>query len=229
MEKNCSQAWTQSPLGRRVLRAEQQILQQFLADRWVESALWLNESAITPLPEQIVSCVKRATPTKTSCTDCVMQSDTLPFTHDVFDVVCLQHMLETADCPLTAVTEGHRVCAPDGLLILLTYNRCSLWQMARAKLGKRFCGWQVRKFLQPLSGEIVFHQTIFYRPYCQRESWLDRLKPLEWIGRVLWPAFGAVNVTIFKKHVVPLNTLHTAFVAPKLVLDNGILKYTQST
>lgn len=57
----------------------------------------------------------------------VGQGYELPFVNESFDVILLPHILEIADKPFAVLKEAYRVLTVHGTLLIIGFNRLSLW------------------------------------------------------------------------------------------------------
>src|SRR5690554_1842163 len=143
------QAWFASPLGRILAQTEKRLLEQHL-DRFAgwnllqvgafgsdggilkanTSRQWLLSSEAAPDAH------------------CVAEPERLPFQADTMDLVVLVHSLEFSDNPHRVLREAERVLAPNGHILILTFNAVSLWGLAHVMpwIKRRGAPWNGEYF-----------------------------------------------------------------------------------
>lgn len=229
-------SWHKTPFAQAVLATEKQHVAQCCQRQAVDHALWLSQWPHDSLPKSMIGKTIRCDVASATQGDCVTDLAALPFVHDHFDLVCLQHVLEYAECSHALLSEAHRVLKPGGLLCVLTFNPLSLMNVTHSWFHRKQMPWSgqfytlfsLKRQLRSLSGSLVSAKTAFYRPYCQ-SSCLRRLTCLEWMGELLWPAFGAVNIVVFRKEVIPLSALRLGNRVQRLNLDKRLIEPTSRT
>ncbi len=138
--------------------------------------------------------------------------DELPFLPDSFAVILLPHVLEFVTKPDAVLQQIYPLLTPEGRVIVVGFNPCSLWGIAKWFKHHKTLPWRgqfISKLWlcnvlkkQGLAVEKV--STVFFRPPVTRKQWLQRLLPLEAMGRLLWSDCGAVYIIIAKKIVASL-------------------------
>ena len=133
----------------------------------------------------------------------------LPLESDSVDVVVLPHVLEFETRAPQALREAARVLVPEGHLIVCGFNPWSLvglWRLAGQYSGSapwngRFLAQsRLRDWLELVGLEMTSTDALFFRPPLGTAAGLDRLLPLERIGRSLWPPLcGAFVVSARKR------------------------------
>ncbi|HVV67868.1 MAG TPA: methyltransferase domain-containing protein [Gammaproteobacteria bacterium] len=135
-----------------------------------------------------------------------------PFLPESIDVILLPHVLEFVPKPEQVLQQSQLSLTPDGHLIILGFNPCSLWGLmkcwGRRKTlpwrGRFNTLWRMRHSLAHQGFEVEEVRTLFFRPPLSSKRWLRRLLALEVIGRLLWSNCGAVYLIVAKKRLVPL-------------------------
>lgn len=136
----------------------------------------------------------------------------IPFLPNRFEVVLLPHVLEFVKNPERVLQQSYTVLAPEGHLVILGFNPCSLWGIVKCFKQRKILPWRgqfhsvfkMRHWLLQQEFEIEQITSLCFRPPVTRKSWLHRWLALEAIGRLLWANCGAVHMIIAKKRVTPL-------------------------
>lgn len=146
----------------------------------------------------------------------------LPMEADSVDVVLLPHVLEFEPHAHEALREAARVLVPEGHLFICTLNPVSLMGLGRAWprrarrapwTGRFLSQGRVRDWLKLVGLELGVVRGVFFRPPLGNERVMQRLAPMESIGRHLWPALAGAFVIGARKRVSRATTLR-----PKLTL-----------
>ena len=131
--------------------------------------------------------------------------ESLPFANESVDVVVLIHQLEFADRPHQMMREAVRVLAPEGHLLILSFNPYSLWGLRRLLAFKhgqppwsgcylsalRLSDWMLVLGLTPRRSDAL---ALFPRQRVRPMSYNQTLGPiLRWVG--------GVNLVIGQKRV----------------------------
>ncbi|MDH3451513.1 MAG: class I SAM-dependent methyltransferase [Gammaproteobacteria bacterium] len=142
----------------------------------------------------------------------VAQSSALPFCGRSLDTVVLMHTLELSGDPYQVLREVDRVLADDGYLIVIGFNRRSLWGTLRGILSWRdkapwntrfYSTNRVQDWLSVLGFRTLRRESVFYQPPVQQAGVLRRLEFLNSL-RYVFPHSGAVYILKARKHTVPL-------------------------
>lgn len=231
------QNWFETPLGRLLAAVERQALDHHL-DRWAgatllqiggfgdgQRVLRANTSR-----QWLVGCSAE------SKVDCVLRPEQLPFQSNTMDIVVLVHSLEFSDNPHRVLREAERVLAPEGYLLVLSFNLLSLWGCAHAlpALQRRGAPWngeyftsrRVRDWLTLLDLTTISVEHLFYRPPINRSRLQQRLLPMEnWAARVV-PWFGGVHLTVAQKHVAGMTPLRPVLWRRRRLVAGGLAQPT---
>jgi SAM-dependent methyltransferase len=225
------QSWFETPLGRLLADVERRALDRHL-DRW---------AGVTLLQIGGFGGGRRVLRANTSRqwlvgadgrVDCMLRPEQLPFQSDSMDMVVLVHSLEFSDNPHRVLREAERVLAPEGHLLVLTFNLISLWGLAHAvpALQRRGAPWngqyftsrRVRDWLTLLDLETICVEHHFYRPPLNRQRLQERLTSVDRWGPRLAPWFGGVHLTVAQKHIVGVTPLRPAWRPPRRLVAGGI-------
>lgn len=124
-------------------------------------------------------------------------SECLPIQSESIDIVVMMHQLEFARNPMDALQEVHRVLRPNGQLIVMGFNKWSLWNGFRAH-EKYYSVRRIKRCLLALDFEIKSHQTLCFWP----PSLL-----LETLGQFFLPYAGSVYLLVAKKNIPGMTPL----------------------
>lgn len=141
--------------------------------------------------------------------------DALPILPGSVDAVVLAHLLEFAESPFELLKETHRILAPEGQLILLTFNPWSLWGLSRLMRSKRGFPWsgqfystiQIKRWLHNLGYSIVLSKTLCFRPVLHEAHQCERWSFMETLGSYCFPGFGAVSLFVVQKQEVGMTPI----------------------
>lgn len=148
--------------------------------------------------------------------DVIAAADALPFDADCVDVLVLMHTLEFAAEPHRVLREAERVLIPEGRLIVVAFNRWSLYGLWSVILRSRdkapWCGrfyptMQLKDWLSLLGFVTDRCDFLGFRPPVQRARLLQRLSPMERVGRRVLPFLGGACLLIARKQVSTLTPL----------------------
>lgn len=125
------------------------------------------------------------------------QSDCLPIQSETMDIVLLVHQLETAKNAMDILSESYRVLRSNGQLIILGFNRWSLYHFLHHQ--KNFHSMtKIKRQLRQLNFEIKWHHTFYF---CAPFIFLETL------GQLLLPYAGAAFVIVATKNTVGVTPL----------------------
>lgn len=223
------QDWFQTPLGQLLAQSERELLDRHLDCRAGAHLLQIGGfGAGQKVLRANTSRQWLVDAPDNGPVDCLLNPEHLPFQSDSMDIVILVHSLEFSDNPHRVLREADRVLAPEGYLLVLSFNLFSLWGLAHALPGvaRRGAPWsgqyfssrRIRDWLKLLDMEIHAVEHAYFRPPVNKARLQERLAGAErWGGRIM-PWFGAVHLTVAQKHVVGLTRLRPVWrVQPKLI------------
>lgn len=142
--------------------------------------------------------------------------DSLPILSDGVDLVVLPHTLEFDPDPHEVLREAERILIPEGHLIIIGFNRASLWGICQLALSWNksppWCGQfiglpRIKDWLALLGFSVKQTEIFFYRPPFKRVGLLNKLRFMERLGTRFGAMFGAGYVLLAKKKVVTLTPL----------------------
>ena len=219
--------WFEQPLGRELLKLEQQAYASYVHLITGERALFLGCSPSSLHFDNFLS--------KTIylyLQDVIDPNQTLlrgnpyelPFASNSIDFICLSHVLEAMLYPQQCLNELSRVLTPQGHLLVLSFNPWSWWGLWRlfrksrnqAPWNGRFLGTTyLHSLLREADCDIVSRQRIFYRPPLAKLDWLQRMAFLEQLRFKCWPA--GVNLMLARKRVSALTPIRPFWGKRKIV------------
>ncbi len=151
----------------------------------------------------------------------------LPLESDSVDVLLLPHVLEFEPHPHEALREAARVLVPEGYLFVCALNPWSLlglWRVLRRRGGHapwhgRFLAQgRLRDWLKLVGFELLSVDGLFFRPPLRNARLLERLTPMEALGRQLFPPLSGAFVLGARKRVARATPIRPRFAyRPRLV------------
>lgn len=232
--------WFSSPLGKHVLAAELEQLEEILpnlfgyhilqygyhSDADYLAASRIVNKTVLFLDETEINTAMNAV--RTSAED-------LPIAADSIDVVVLPHILEYSKDPHKLLREMERVLIDDGYVVIIGINQFSLWGLWHLFL----CWWdempwsgrlismpRIKDWLSLLNFEVEKSNCFFFSPPIRNPKILQKFKPLERLGRYCWPIFGGLYVIVAKKRVIPLNPIEMQWSDKRHMIASGVAEPT---
>ncbi len=217
--------WYGSPLGRRVYRTEQEILDQVLPNLFGFHLLQVGR----PVDEDLLRAsrighrfiLEGAVP-RIRRNDRIEEGlfvgefDAQPVADDCIDVLLLPHTLEFASQPHELLREAERVLIPEGHVVILGFNPWSLFGVRRLLTGWRdtspWCGHfystlRLKDWLALLGFDTVLIKHYFFRPPFHHDAIMQRLAAMERWGERFWPPLGGGYLMVAKKRVATLTPI----------------------
>jgi SAM-dependent methyltransferase len=224
------EAWSQTPLGKKLLAEEQAWLDATLQDVFGYQAAQIAPGALDALRDNRMSCRSRmvwpagehassppsgvgddAALTQQSCF--VGSIDGLPFQTESLDLLVLAHGLEVAQDPHQLLREAHRVLIPEGRLVVTGFNPWSPWALRKACRSVNLFppaghDWislpRLKDWLKLLNFDLGAGGASAYGAYTppfDSDAWLCRLRWMDPAGRRWWPMAGGVYFLMAVKRV----------------------------
>ncbi len=225
--------WLLSPVGAYLLDWEQRHLDQAVVDLFGFHALQLGLPELVALAANRmphrwlavesapVSGKRREGETRAPALPSLLCNfDALPFESASLDLVVLPHTLELASDPHLTLREVERVLVPEGRVLIVGFNRASLWGVRqrlgrlrrRLEFGRKsdlflpaagdFIGYRrLRDWLRLLGFEVEAGRFGCYIPPVRSAKWLARFAWMERAGDRWWPVFGALYYVVAVKRV----------------------------
>lgn len=228
--------WFQTPLGRRLLQAEADILQHILPHLFGYHLLQVGGTGYEILLESsriIHRCILYPLIGNRQKSYSYVQAslDSLPFAQDSIDVVVLPHTLEFEDHPHEILREVERVIIPEGHLVILGFNPLSLWGLSHWFLAYRksapWCGnfltvLRLKDWLVLLGFELIEQHAFFFALPFSKDPLKNYTAPLEKVGSKWTKNLGAVYVLVAKKRVITLTPIKPKWQPAKTLLPEVI-------
>ncbi len=156
--------------------------------------------------------------------------DHLPIESNTVNLVLVAYALEFTDNPQQLLKESYRILRPGGQLIVLGFNRWSLWTLARLFQDKHdypWSGqfqtiWRVKQWLNQIGYGVISNKSFcFVGPHKKRpsESWLQLS---EILGQVLIPKRAAIYLVNAQKKVAGTTPLATIWRPKKYIRPKPI-------
>ena len=227
------QQWLQTPLGRYLLAAEQDLLDRWVSDVFGYRSLQLGLPSLCGLqanrmPSRWVmdeSCVFSEWPIKLE-TQCETgkgvvgfpnlnlwgEFHALPFPRQSIDLLILPHTLEISTDPRAVLREMDRILMPEGRVIFLGFHRWSLWGLAcrRWPNSQRIAYTRLMDWLALLNFEVERSQFMAYCPPIQSQRWLRRFAWLDNWGYRCMPRLGGIYAVAAIKRVHGVRLINVA-------------------
>lgn len=232
--------WFASPLGKRVFAVEDEQMQDILPNMFGYHILQYGYSA----ESNYLKASRIADKTTLFLDESEIKNDLkaihasaeeLPVAADSIDVIVLPHILEYSKDAHKLLREMDRALIDDGRVIIIGINPLSLWGMWHAIL----CWWgqmpwsgrlisipKIKDWLSLLDFEVEKTKCFFFSPPLQNQKILNKLMPLERLGRYCWPIFGGLYIVVAKKRVVPVNPIKMQWRAKRKVINTGVVEPT---
>jgi SAM-dependent methyltransferase len=230
--------WYQTHLGIRIEASEKEVLHEVLSNLFgyqllhvgsVEQVEFLANSRISHRMVMDI-CNNNAASTK-SCF--YGQPQAMPVNSDSLDVLVLPHILEFSEQPHNVLREVERTLVPEGHAVVLGFNPLSLWSLWRWLNGWRgklpWCGHfitttRMKDWLSLLGFDVIETQYYFFRPPCQQETILRKLRFLERFGQRFWPIFGGGYVMLARKRVTTLTPIRPRWQPRRKLVTAGLVE-----
>lgn len=157
--------------------------------------------------------------------------DALPFLSDSMDVVLLNHVLESYTELELVLEEVARVLVPEGQVVIMGLNACSLWGLTRLFKRKKkqipsdgyfHTLFKVKRALMNVGFNIASSKTFFIRPPIQNARLLAGLEFLEKCNLMGRAAVGAGYLVVARKQVLGVTPLQSRWDFSQLVIDRSV-------
>ena len=137
--------WFDTPLGQKVLAAEQRLMEPILSRLFGYHILQIGCSERHSLIEDspVGHKIQFAPSLHKEVRQAVAKNEELPLATDSMDVVLIHHALDFGSDSHKLLREAARVLRPGGRMLLLGFNPISLWGL-RKLLGRSECPWNAR-------------------------------------------------------------------------------------
>lgn len=230
--------WYQSRLGSRVEATEKELLHHVLSNLFgyqllhvgsVEQVEFLANSRISH--RMVMDVCDNTVGLASSCFR--GQPQAMPVCSDSLDVLVLPHILEFSEHPHSVLREVERTLVPEGNAVILGFNPFSLWTLWRWLIGWRgkmpWCGHfisttRMKDWLSLLGFDVIETRYYFFRPPCQQETILRKLRFLERLGQRFWPILGGGYVMVARKRVTTLTPIRPRWQPRRKLVTAGLVE-----
>lgn len=216
-------SWYETPLGQSFLHHEKQLQRTIIDSSFAMTVLRCGEapgcSVDVPLiePDSIVQQIDLFSGEFVGLLDnsnaevIFAEMMQIPIETATIDVVLVQHCLEFSKTPHDLLREFHRVLAPEGTLILTTFNPLSLWGLTKL-VGQHFnkAPWlgcfytfnRIQDWLLLLGFDEIQCHSFCYQPPIPHQGFFKATQFLNRMEQMSWVNLGAGMVITAKKRVV---------------------------
>ena len=143
--------------------------------------------------------------------------ENLPFESNSVSLIILPHTLEFCTCPAQLLREIYRVLLPGGRLVILEFNRWSLWSWVYPGSGRFYSIWNVKKWLNESGYVEIFNKSFFFLGAAKKTFNARLLKFSDVLGQIFTPKMGAVYLIYAQKKMTgstPIVSLWTNKTVP---------------
>lgn len=230
--------WYQTQLGSKVEATEKELLHMMLSNLFgyqllhvgsVEQVDFLANSRISH--RMVMDICNNTLASTNSCF--YGQPQAMPVCTDSLDVVLLPHILEFSEQPHSVLREVERTLVPEGHAVILGFNPFSLWSLWRWLIGWRgkvpWCGHfisttRIKDWLSLLGFDVIERRYYFFRPPCQQQTLLRKLRFLERFGQRFWPILGGGYVMLARKRVTTLTPIRPRWQPRRKLVTAGLVE-----
>lgn len=210
--------WFQTPLGQEVIEAEQLGLDKTLSILFgyhlAQISCGYSEALFAESSIQHKFIVEACLQPTTDISWLRASPTALPLMADSIDVMLLHHCLEFHQQPHQVLREVAKVLIPEGHVVIVGFNPLSWWGgwkiLRQWKnqvpwVGHYISALQLSDWLNLLDLQVISKDYIYLRPPWRGPRGL--LQVIEWLGRHIWPMWGAVYIIVAKKRVSRLTPI----------------------
>lgn len=207
--------WFNQPLGQRIRRREQELLQDLSSGLFGYHLLQLGGFGRDL--DHLAACPVKTKTIIGNVTDpvlgaCLIRADKrhLPVASDSTDAVILPHTLDFSDEPQQVLREVERVLIPEGRVIITGFNPYSLWGLWRLSNNWRgqvpWCGQflsrrRLEDWLSLLGFDVESAIGCEFFPPMNSAPEGEKWQKIDKIGRRYWPFLGSVYAVKAVKRV----------------------------
>lgn len=153
-----------------------------------------------------------------SSSDYLTESKRLPFEDNSHDVIIIIHALDYTDNPYELVREIDRIATDDAKVILVGFNKFSLWGLIKPLMNKTMMPWilnfhslySVREWFKILGYEASYKDTSGFLPMISKNI-SKYLEKVSIIQKIFASNFGGLYFLIFDKKMIPLTPVKLKF------------------
>ena len=204
--------WFESPLGKELLNAEAESLDDVLGDLFGYHLLQvgcpgkLNLARASRTLRQFSVDLEYSS---SECGACLAEPEYLPILSDCIDVAILPHTLEFCADPYQTLREIDRVLIAEGHLVICGFNPMSHWGVRRFVERKGRAPWSgrflrlgvLREWLSVLGFELRRVEHFFYAPPLSKPKLAKPFTLLDRSGLRRWPILAGGYLILARKRV----------------------------
>jgi len=199
LSQDSLQQWYQSTLGQLLARAECEQLERILPDLFGYHLLQLGVHGSENLcgASRIMHQVRLDSHAEVP-SSVYAHASRLPLASESIDVCMVSHLLEYDHDPHAILREIDRVLIPEGHVVILGFNRWSLWGMTRTLFGWRgqipwagnfYSPARIKDWLSVLGFDLISCDGVFFRPPLKHAKIMQKLEFMErysprWLNRL---------------------------------------------
>lgn len=209
-------AWLRTPLGRELLKTENEMLEPFLARVFGYHILQLGCCSQSMLGESPVGHKFFFTPSHTAGSPFpVASNELLPLSNESIDAVLIHHALDYTPDSHRLLREAARVVMPGGKLLIIGFNPLSTWGLRRLFRWKNCPPWsgrfissgRISDWLKLLDFSIDKVTCSGYLLPVNNLKMVGLAPKMERLGRRFLHPLGAVYFIIACKQVMPMTPI----------------------
>lgn len=213
--------WLTQCLGKDLLATEQRFLAQWVAKHSGKHSLLLG------VPEQIALLNVSASSYQYRWLltplfhhkekNCSIEASfhEMPILPGSVDLMLLPHSLEFVDNPHHVLTEACRLVKPEGYIVIIGFNPYSLLGLKKYWGKAKSTPWtshfiprhQIQAWLALSDFMMIEQRMAFFRPPVSQPNLLQKLKFLEYVGSILYRAFGGIYILVAQAKITPLTPI----------------------
>jgi SAM-dependent methyltransferase len=215
-------------LGQELLEVEKQVLARLLSAHFGKHALLIGVSyqqvllPTTTLSYQTLLTPLIHLPINQGKNIHLIEGDLkeLPLLTGSVDLVMLPHTLEFIDNPRQLLAEACRVIKPEGLIVITGFNPFSLWGLKKIGLhykkttpamtpwGLNFIrSTKIKHWLALADFKMEKQTSALFRPPVTHAAAYKKLRFMEQMGKLCFPACGGVYFLLARAKVRPLTPI----------------------
>ncbi len=200
-------AWLNAVQGQYILDWEQSALDELVTDIFGFNALQIGFPRVDFLRTNRIPLRQKACALPGG--DVLCDETALPFASHSIDLVVMPHVLEFSIDPHQILREVERILIPEGQLIIVGFNPCSLWGLKQRINRSGVFPWngryiplaRLKDWLQLLAFEVDRGTHGCYVPPFEQKKWLHRWHFMESTGDRSWNFAGAIYIVRAIKRV----------------------------
>jgi len=233
-QQDSLQTWYQGSLGQLLAEAESRQLERILPDMFGYHLLQLGVHGSEALcaSSRIPHQLKLASQPEVA-SSVYAHSSRLPLTSESIDVCVVSHILEYDQDPHAVLREIDRVLIPEGHVVILGFNRWSLWGLARVLLGWRqqlpwsgqfYSPARTKDWLSVLGFELVSCDGVFYRPPFNHDKTMQKLEFMERYSPNWLRWIAGAYVMVARKRTSTLTPIGPRWRTEKKIVNGGLVE-----